>query len=200
MDEDQTEPPFEPAAELLINDVETLKVVAEPLRMQLLELMLREPRTAKQLAAALNVPQTKLYYHINLLEGSGLIRVVSTRLVSGIVEKQYRAAAMSYRLSEDVLRIRDEDADATIGAALNAVFDGARADIIRGIRAKLIDPTQDDLRRKIVIGRKLSRLTDAQLAVVYQRIDELFADFDRDEEADGAPTYGLTIAFYPVGG
>lgn len=198
MDENQTGQELTPAAELLINDLETLKVVAEPLRMQLLELMLHQPRTAKQLAAALKVPQTKLYYHINLLETSGLIRLVGTRMVSGIVEKHYRAVAMSFRLNEDLLSLHGDQAGETLSATIGAVFESARADIMRSLQHKLIDPSQDDVRRKIVIGRKLARLSDAQLALFYERVEELFAAFDREEAAPDVPAYGLTIACYPI--
>ena len=53
--------------------------------------------TVKQIAADLKTPIKKLYYHVNLLEEHGLIRITSTRVVSGIIEKQYRVTA--YRLS-----------------------------------------------------------------------------------------------------
>src|SRR5215472_3478772 len=83
----------------MISDLETLKVVTDPLRLNLVNLLRGEPRTAKELAKILHLSQTKLYYHIGLLEQHGLIRVVGTRLVSGILEKQYQATA--YKLSVD---------------------------------------------------------------------------------------------------
>lgn len=79
-----------PDGQVRIGDPETLKVIADPLRLELLSL-LGEPRTAKELAGALGVPTTRLYYHLRVLEGHGLIKVVSTRLVSGIEEKTYRS-------------------------------------------------------------------------------------------------------------
>src|SRR5436189_3070665 len=88
---------FEPAKELLVSDLDTLKVVSNPLRIQVLELLVSAPRTVKQLAAEMGTTPTKLYYHLNLLEEYGLVRVVSTRVVSGIIEKQYRVTAYSLR-------------------------------------------------------------------------------------------------------
>ncbi|MFN8511837.1 MAG: helix-turn-helix domain-containing protein [Chloroflexia bacterium] len=72
------------------------------LRLRLLEQLRREPQTVKQLAAALDVAQTKLYYHIKLLEERELIRVVESRVVQGIIEKQYGVTA--YRLSVERTR------------------------------------------------------------------------------------------------
>src|SRR6476659_4332264 len=98
-----TEETFEPASELVIADLDALRVIADPLRIQILQVTAEEPRTVKQIAGMVNIPPTKLYYHINALEEHGLLRVVSTRLVSGILEKQYRAAAMSMRFDRRLL-------------------------------------------------------------------------------------------------
>lgn len=74
--------------EMMIEDAETLRVLADPLRLRIRELMVR-PCTVKQVAAVLGIAPTKLYYHINLLEKHKLIVVVAARVVSGIIEKQY---------------------------------------------------------------------------------------------------------------
>lgn len=50
-------------------------------RLRILGLLRREPRTLKQLVAELDLPTTRLYYHVNLLESHGLIRAVETRIV-----------------------------------------------------------------------------------------------------------------------
>ena len=86
------EPTSELAAELVIDDVEQLKVLSDALRLQLLDVLSDEAErgaTAKELAEALGTKQTKLYRHLALLEEHGFIRVVETRLVSGILEKRY---------------------------------------------------------------------------------------------------------------
>lgn len=68
--------------------------------------MMEQVCTVKQIAAKLNIPPTKLYYHFKQLEEHGLIRVVDTRLVSGIVEKLYQARAYSYRVDKGLLSPR----------------------------------------------------------------------------------------------
>ena len=64
----------QPDDKFVINSLETLKVMADPNRLKILEEMIEGPRTVKQLASALETTATKLYYHINLLEEHGLIR------------------------------------------------------------------------------------------------------------------------------
>src|SRR5690349_23081625 len=103
-DEDyQEQPRTLPKDLLVITDLETVKVVADPLRLQLLNLLREEARTVKELAKTLHLPQTKLYYHMDLLEKHGLVRVVGTRLVSGILEKRYQAAAYKFSVDHALL-------------------------------------------------------------------------------------------------
>ncbi|HEX7994067.1 MAG TPA: helix-turn-helix domain-containing protein, partial [Streptosporangiaceae bacterium] len=66
--------------------VDVLKALADPLRLNILYALTRRrgpdlpARTAKELAAELGEPQTKLYRHIKHLEAAGLIRSVSSRV------------------------------------------------------------------------------------------------------------------------
>src|SRR5262252_9481402 len=93
---------LEPEKEIVVTDLETLKILSDALRARILDLLRAEPLTVKQLAARLGRPPKKLYYHINLMEQHGLIRVVNTRLISGIVEKTYRATAYLFLFEKEV--------------------------------------------------------------------------------------------------
>jgi DNA-binding transcriptional ArsR family regulator len=73
-----------PNFEMTITDPETLKVIADSLRLQILR-QLKQPKTVKEVGLSLEISPTKLYYHFSQLEKHELIRVVDTRLVSGIV-------------------------------------------------------------------------------------------------------------------
>src|SRR6266513_2118828 len=84
---------FEPAPEMVVSNFDTLKVVADPTRLRILEVLIEQPLTVKQVARKLEIAPTKLYYHVNLLEEHGLLTVTASRVVSGIIEKQYRTTA-----------------------------------------------------------------------------------------------------------
>jgi DNA-binding transcriptional ArsR family regulator len=88
-----------PAESLEVHGLETLKLMADSLRLQLLDYLRRDSGTVREMAAELGVSPKSLYYHVNLLEKHGLIRVVSTRLVSGIQEKRYRATAYLFNFT-----------------------------------------------------------------------------------------------------
>src|SRR6266508_2491724 len=119
----------------LISDPATLRVVAHPLRLRILEYLRSRAGKAvsvKEIAAALGSPQTRLYYHVNLLVEHSLIRVAETHLVSGIVERRYRVTA--YRLSFDrALLLGSETGDDGLEVWLSVVLDEVRSEIRRAV-------------------------------------------------------------------
>jgi DNA-binding transcriptional ArsR family regulator len=193
--------PTEP--EFRIADLDTLRVVADPTRIRILELLVLEPQTVKRLAATLELPQTKLYYHINLLEERGLVRVMATRVVSGIIEKQYGAVAQSYRVDEALLALSGRDTN-SIELMLTTLLDGVKNDIRQGLRTgsiELGDAVAQE--RRVTIGRAPLRLTPEQAATLHQRIDELLKEFCPDPDAlgraaPGTQLYSLFFAYFPT--
>src|SRR5436190_15869195 len=85
-----------------LNTVERLKAVADPIRIRLILELLDGKRTVKELAEALGVPPTRLYYHVKILERHGLIEVANRRMVSGIEERTYRAASKDWTVTPDI--------------------------------------------------------------------------------------------------
>ena len=186
-----------PAPERVLTDLEQLKVASDPLRLQLLDAMSAEPRrgwTAKELADVLQTKQTKLYHHLGLLEEHGFIRVAGTRMVSGIQEKRYQVVALAFRLDRSLLGGgRGEDA---IGEALDAILEKTRSEILAGVRAGLIDMTeQDPNRRRMTLSFSHVRLSPASVRKLMRQMQRL-AELDDDTGADTTP-YGLVVGLYP---
>lgn len=187
----------------VIDNVETLKVVADPLRLRMLALLRRSPATAKELAGGLGVPLKKLYYHLALLEEHQLIRVRDTRIVSGIIEKQYEASA--YRITVDRALFNPEPHEALgVEVFLSFVLDHARSEILKSIAAGLIAPTAPspaDHEGGLNLGRFWMRLTPAQLAEYEQRSKALFNEFAEQQAPPDAPDaryYEFLAGNYPV--
>ncbi|HUS14244.1 MAG TPA: helix-turn-helix domain-containing protein [Chloroflexia bacterium] len=192
---------FQPEQERVIGDLETLRVVADPLRIQILETALEEPRTVKQIGKLLNLPPAKLYYHVNALEEHGLLRVVGTRLVSGITEKQYRVTVLRIRFDRNLLSQADSR-DEALNLMLSSVLDSTRQDIEtvhRSVAGGLIDLAADaPANRKMLIIKTFSRLTPEQAAEFHRRLGELVDDFGA-ACADDTQTqaYSLTMLMHP---
>jgi DNA-binding transcriptional ArsR family regulator len=204
-----TDTPYEPPStkpddEYIISDLETLRVMADPLRRKILDAMVERVCTVKQIAADLNLPPTKLYYHFKQLEEHGLIRVVDTRLVSGIVEKLYQARAYTYRVDKGLLSPGTPEGDRHLNVMLSATFDDIRDDIRQSIEAGVIQfskPDANDLSnyRSLVIGRGLSHMSPERAQAFYQRLSNLMKEFGEDEADDeNEQAYVMVVAFYPT--
>ncbi len=189
---------------LMIADLETLKVVTDPLRLNILNLLRAAPRTAKELARALHLSQTKLYYHLGLLEQRGLIRVVGTRLVSGILEKQYQATA--YKLSVD-RKLFSPTPSATAGyegleVFLSAVLDYTHSDMMRSVQSGLAELSEDaPPERKLTVGRSWFHLTPAEARTFMERLWALEQEFQRlhsDAPTEDTQLYEFLLGFYPT--
>lgn len=193
--------PNQPSQSFVIGDLETLKVIADPLRSQILEAFILQPLTVKQVAERLGLAASKLYYHVNLLEKHGLIKVVDTRIVSGIIEKQYRATASRLEVDHSLLAFTTDAGKENINTVLLSTLDTTRDDILRSLQARYFELETGNVEkrpRRVVVARQLSRIPDERAEEFGRRLDDLLKEFDTaDTDAPDLQTYALTIAFYP---
>jgi DNA-binding transcriptional ArsR family regulator len=199
-----------------ISDVETLRVLADPLRVRIIEAFGQhgdEPVAVKEIARTLGEPLTKLYYHVNLLEQHGLVVVASSRLVSGIVEKRYRPAAQRFELDKSILVGGEARVHEALKSVVASVFDATVAEIDDAVlagRARLVDDESDDetaVGEAIVLSKGLDRLTRAEAVAFRERLRALYEEFGAHSGAKARPgagepgerhPFGLVLAFYPM--
>jgi DNA-binding transcriptional ArsR family regulator len=91
-----------------LSSLEQVKVLADPLRIRLLEAFCQE-RTTKQVATLIGEKPTKLYHHVEALERVGLIRLSRKRQVRGTVEKYYMAVARLFRADNRLFEASDSE-------------------------------------------------------------------------------------------
>jgi DNA-binding transcriptional ArsR family regulator len=181
----------EPVAVRYVSDVETLRVLSDPLRLAMVNLIMRGGDaapvwTAKELAKELGEPKTKLYRHLRQLLAARLIQVSGTRLVSGIVEHQYRAGQLSLRIDEAFLGGSTPVDDTLL--ALRAVLDNSRDELFEAVRAgtvRLGEPRVPDAPVQPTVAAlhatiPLARAQDfaARLSTLVNEFVELGADPD----------------------
>lgn len=188
------------AEEFVVDDLDVLKAIAHNTRLDILQ-SLKHPKTVKEIAQQLNIAATKLYYHVNLMEKHGLIQVVETNIVSGIIEKKYQVTARNYRL-QDGLLTEGADHSEEIDMVLGAIFNTTRTEIQRSIKAKQMGMTNEDKRG--LLWHSGLQLTSAQFAGFYEQFEQLLKEIEAqskqnkaDDQTVGANHYGITIAFYP---
>ncbi len=193
--------PNEVTEEFVVDDLEVLKAIAHNTRLDILQ-SLKHPKTVKEIAQRLDIAATKLYYHVNLMEKHGLIQVVETNIVSGIIEKKYQVTARNYRL-QDGLLTEGADHSAEIDLMLGAIFSTTRSEIKRSIKAKQMGLTKEDKRG--LLWHSGVQLTPAQFTEFHEQFEKLLREMEaqskqnkgNDQNID-ANHFGITVAFYPI--
>ncbi|MCP4356571.1 MAG: helix-turn-helix domain-containing protein [Chloroflexi bacterium] len=193
---------FQPEADFVIEDLETLKAIVDPLRTQILELLVLEPLTVKQMAEKLGLAPSKLYYHVNMLEKYNFIQVVETRMVANMVQKYYRATAVIYRIADHLLSFQTDEGKDNINSIFLSVIDTTREDMIRTLAARAYEVTQglETQPRPLIINRQVNLIPENRAEEFRSRLKELLNDFNaavKEETAEPLETYAFTVAFYP---
>lgn len=164
-----------------IDDAETFEILADPTRVELLE-RLFEPASVSELAEAMEVPRTRLYHHMRLLEEAGLIRVVQVRQRGAIPEKIYQLTAKLYRPSKKFLG--EHPRRHAAAAMVDPLLSTTRADIIRSVTEGRFDFNEHGDYKKGMLGRHLVVLSAQRR---HEFLAELEAVLDRyqDNDPDG---------------
>ena len=201
-DETILQPDARPEPAMRISSPETLRAISDPTRMRLMEVMVQRQDPAwsvKELAAALGVPQTRLYHHVEQLLAHGIVLPVERRVVSGIIETRYRVAALSFQLDRRLFEGDTDEATTMLHETLAAVFDTARDEIEAAMRSGAIDPSGTGPEHgRVLVTRSLARLSPARAAEYRRRLTELSDEFGDDEDAPDAESWGVVLAVYPM--
>jgi DNA-binding transcriptional ArsR family regulator len=179
----------------VIDDLETLKVIAEPTRAAVLEL-LAQPHSVTELAAALGVPRTRLYHHIELLESKGFVEQVDERRARSLTERVYALTAKEFKPGPRLLRSGDltERAD----AITTLMLDTTKADLRRAVTTGEVSLDEAGDRPQLGIGRSIAFLSPEQAAEFIAELQQLVARFDAaHESASDARPFALVWALYP---
>lgn len=189
---------YQPAEVFTITSPEQLKIISDPLRMQLLECVGAGALTVKQMATRLGQPPTKLYYHVSALEEAGFVVVVGTRLKSGIVEKYYRIAAQNIQVDRSLLK-QPGAKDEALQTVLSAVFDATVADLQQSFAAGLfgLEGEGQDLGHRLILTRSMCRLRPADVPRFIEKFEALLKELEAAEDAADGVSYACTVAFYP---
>ncbi len=184
----------EPQDMFVIEALDGIKAIADPLRMRVLMEIASGRRTVKAIAASLGVPKTRLYYHVNLLERHGMIRVASRRVVSGIEERSYEAPYQGWTVAPSLLP------DAIKGGLVEAIFNLARAELEVALEERSMQEggfSPGDFDSNVpILNLTGSWMTREEIEELTTEFQNLFMRFRRDEPIPGATEYHGLFALY----
>ena len=184
-----------------ISDLETLRAIADPLRVQIMELLEDKALTVKQVAEKLGLAPSKLYYHFGALEKLGMIEVAETRMVANMLEKTYKSAAHVLDVDPALFKFSKDGDNEPINIMLSSTIDATREDMQRSLQARQFQLEQGsgEQPRRMILNRVVSSVSEKRIGEFQERLVKLIQEFEA-EDAVSKPKdqpYALTVAFYP---
>jgi len=187
----------------LINDIETLKVLSDPLRIQILERLAPKPQTVNQVAEGLGLASSRLYYHFKMLESYGLIKVVETRLVNNMIERDYWLVAEEIRIDKDLLSFSSEEGQENIVQVVKSSWEATLEDMMRNLQARHLHTERDKSTyfQEMVMLKLQSRLSPKSYKEFTEKLNTLLEEFNHPEEdvngEEELQDYRLACFIYP---
>jgi len=182
----------DPDAEAVVASIGQLEALGSPVRTRILRHAVA-PITVAELAERLGVPQTRLYYHVNLLVDEELLEQVDSRKSGARIERIYQRTAGHYRLSPELAQSVGDDRKAA-ELATSLILEPARVEIEDSIEKVFrgVEPAG-------TLGRTVVRLSDEDFRRFNERFRELLSDISARRSSDEhAQLVALTAAFIPL--
>jgi DNA-binding transcriptional ArsR family regulator len=156
------------------------KVLFDPTRIQIVDLLLERAATIKELAETLGKPKGTVGHHVSALQEAGLIKVVRTKMVRAIEAKYYGRTARTYVIS-------DRPEERGIELAPDHFLQSAAIDF-----AQVEDPSVGTMSTL-----RYARIPDERADEWAARLADLAEEFTA-EPRGGETTFGLLLAMYPT--
>jgi DNA-binding transcriptional ArsR family regulator len=174
-----------------------LKAFAHPTRVRLLEMLIEQPMTVKQLGDAMDMTAARAHYHLKFLERAGLVRLVERREKAGVVEKYYRAASRKFVVGGSIGTFGEpgavilESLSAALLSGAMAAARGAPIGLIAGANERVTVPA-GAVERLLGVANTLQAAQD-------ELRDLHAAGGGQGEEPGGEMAFELTYALYATG-
>ncbi|MCP1183701.1 transcriptional regulator [Paenibacillus sp. 1781tsa1] len=147
----------------VLSTIEEIKIYSDPYRIQIMNMFNKQgrPSTVKEIADQMGEVPAKVHYHVKKLEKIGLLTIVSTREINGIIAKYYEPFT-----GEIHLRHEDEDKE---NSPLKQVF--------RSETLKLLNEMFEQSRQRFMHQAETENrmfLSDITLYATRDEVEELY--------------------------
>jgi len=100
-----------------LTNIEEIKAISDPYRMQIISCFrkLDRPATVKNIADEMGEVPAKVHYHIKKLEKVGILKLIYTENIKGIIAKYYEVTARSFSIKHEDKEIENSVSQVFLG-------------------------------------------------------------------------------------
>jgi len=192
---------------LPIRDPEQAAAMLNPTRCRILQ-MTRQPRSASEMAAELNVPRQRLNYHVQELHRAGLLEPAETIRKRNFLEQRYLATAYAYTLDPALLgpvaAYEAQVEDRFSGEYLLAATARTEGEVSRALREsgrqkKRLATLTIDSEFRFESAEQRAEFTDALQSALIDVIAKHTSPYQKkDGSAAAGRPYRLLVAAHPI--
>lgn len=175
---------------LILKTVEQIKAISHPYRMEILRTFsrnIKQPCSIKMIADEMGETPSKLHYHIKELEKNGLLEVVDTREINGILEKLYLPTAERITVEKDL--VQGEECMAEAQRFLCDLLDGAKEQILHHSTGS---------KKKVSVYSGVIHLEPERAEEFYEKFNALAEEY-MDADKPGVIPHNILMIYYPHG-
>ena len=175
-----------------IKDLEQIRLLTDPLKLQLIQAFAENAKTTKQVAAELGESVTKLYRHVDALHDAGLLVIAEEKQKRGTIERTFRAVAQRFEADQSLF-----------GEEMGEEGSSAARDMLRVVEAEILEAManpDDDKDKQAIIMRVRRKASPEQIAEMRKALTEWCELVEKDSDCgdEDAEEFGALIAFYPI--
>ena len=172
-----------------VSDLDQLRLLADPLKLKLIQAFAEQPRTTRDVAEELGENLTRLYRHVDALLDAGLIEITREQKKRGTVERTFVAVARRFEVDRALLSETDDHMDAA-----RELLRAGEEELIAALEAH--DKGSEPLFMRLRI-----KGSPAQLRALRESLEtwlESAQELEAEDDASASVEAGAMIAFYPV--
>ncbi len=175
---------------LVLRELDCIKAIAHPRRIDILKRFEKEPLSAKQLSELLDEPHAKINYHIKTLYNVGILDLVEEKVKSGIVEKYYYPKANNIVIGNDILDFSFDKDDERENLYISK-FENISQSFLKSAEHDLVDESN-------ILNCRNIKFTDDEIKEIKEVIEsKILEKLNKKQDSDEGVSYDLSMLIVP---